>query len=251
MKKLLLLFVTLIAVVSACKDKDKTTPGNVIKYLKKVTAVDAGETKVYQLTYNAQNRLTSFTTEDGSEKRNLVYNDKGLLTKITLEQEGDVDVYEITYSDAGIPTTGSHKIYMEGALARTEAYEYTVVNGKVTVIRAHSQDSETFYRFTYAGANLTKVTTEGDAGGLEISFTFGNKKSPYSAFLLKYAVVPSLAYEIYSPNEMLSMHLKYAQGEFHNNFTYSWGADGFPTGSVMKDPESTPAEDVTSTFEYK
>lgn len=58
-----LLFVTLIAVVSACKDKDKTTPDNVMKYLTKVTAVDAGETKIYHLTCNAQNRLINFTTE--------------------------------------------------------------------------------------------------------------------------------------------------------------------------------------------
>lgn len=257
MKKLAFLFVTLITVVSACKDKDNTTPNNPSKFLKKVTAVEEGVTHVYNLSYDAQNRIIASDREDGAETRKFTYNNKGQLSKVDLKNDKDLDVYEFTYNAAGEPQGGTHKIYMEGALNTTENYQYTLTGGKVTAIRSvvDTEDGEevTNFKLEYTGANFSKLTAETAAGNMVVTMTFGNKKSPYSGFLLKYALVPSLAFELYSPNEMLTLNFDYPGNipGFSHNITYTYGADGFPTKAVTKDPENTPDGDLTSTFEYK
>jgi hypothetical protein len=165
-------------------------------------------------------------------------------------------VYEFNYNAAGEPQAGTHKIYLEGLLSATENYQYSLANGKVIQINAITNteegDMETIYKLSYTGANFTKLTAEGDAGEVNVTLTYGNKKSPYSGFLLKYALVPSLAFEFFSPNEMLTMDYKYAGGgpDFSSTVTYTYGADGFPTKSVTKFSDDTD-NDVTSTFEYK
>jgi len=256
MKKSVFLFVTLIAFLSACKDKDNTTPNNSKKFLKKVTSVEAGVTTVYNVTYDAQNRIISSNREDGVETREFTYNDKGLLSKVVLKQDKDNDVYEFTYNAAGAPQTGTHKMYAEGALYATENYQYTLVNGKVTQIHSVTDtqegQQETTYKLFYTGENFTKLTSEGDAGEATVTLTYGNKKSPYSGFLMKYALVPSLAFELFSPNEMLTMDFVYAGGgpDFSSKVTYTYGADGYPVKSVTEFSDDT-ENDVESTFEYR
>ncbi|MRG45164.1 hypothetical protein GFS24_08560 [Chitinophaga sp. SYP-B3965] len=256
MKKLAFLFVTLMTVVTACKDKDNTTPDNSKKYLKKVISVEAGVTTIYNLTYDAQHRILTSDREDGVETRHFAYNDKGLLSTVTLKQDKDHDIYAFTYNAAGEPQTGSHEIYMEGALAATENYQYTLANGKVTQIRSVTVTPEgedvTIYKLSYTGANFTKMISEGAAGEVIVTLTYGNKKSPYAGFLMKYALVPSLAFELYSPNEMLTMNFDYVGGgpNFASTVTYTYGADGFPTKSITKFDDNTPDGDVTATFEY-
>lgn len=256
MKKSVFLFVTLITFLSACKDKDNPAPNNSKKFLKKVVSVEAGVTTVYNVSYDAQNRITSSNREDGVETREFSYNDKGLLSKVVLKQDRDHDVYEFNYNAAGEPEAGTHKIYMEGALNATENYQYTLAGGKVTQIHSVTStpegDVETTYKLFYTGANFTKLTSEGDAGEVNVTLTYGNKKSPYSGFLLKYALVPSLAFELFSPNEMLTMDFKYVGGgpDFSSTVTYTYSADGFPTQSITKFSGDTD-NDVTSTFEYR
>lgn len=256
MKKTVFLFVTLITFLSACKDKDNPAPNNSKKYLKKVVSVEAGVTSVYNVTYDAQNRIISSNREDGVETREFTYNDKGLLSKVVLKQDRDHDIYEFTYTAAGVPQSGTHKMYLEGALNATENYEYTLTNGKVTQIHSHTEtedgEQETIYKLFYTGENFTKLTSEGDAGEATVTLTYGNKKSPYSGFLMKYALVPSLAFELFSPNEMLTMDMKFIGGgpDFSSTVTYTYGADGFPTKSVTKFSDDAD-EDVTSTFEYR
>lgn len=256
MKKSVFLFVTLITFLSACKDKDNPAPDNSKKFLKKVVSVEAGATTVYNVTYDAQNRIISSNREDGLETREFTYNDKGFISKISLRQDKDNDVYEFIYNAAGEPQTGTHKMYSEGALSATENYQYTIANGKVTQIHSiiHTEDGEmeTTYKLFYTGANFTKLTSEGDAGEVNVTLTYGNKKSPYSGFLIKYALVPSIAFELFSPNEMLTMDFKYVGGgpDFFSTVTYTYGADGFPTKSVTKFADETD-NDVMSTFEYR
>lgn len=256
MKKSVFLFVTLITFLSACKDKNNPAPDNSKKFLKKVVSVEAGVTTVYNVAYDAQNRIISSNREDGVETREFTYNDKGLLSKVVLKQDRDHDVYEFNYNATGEPQAGTHKIYMEGALSASEKYLYTLANGKViqihSVTNTEDGEMETTYKLSYTGANFTKLTAEGDAGEVNVTLTFGNKKSPYSGFLLKYALVPSLAFELFSPNEMLTMDYKYTGGgpDFSSTVTYTYGADGFPTKSVTKFSDDVD-EDVTSTFEYR
>lgn len=256
MKKSVFLFVTLITFLSACKDKDNPAPDNSKKFLKKVVSVEAGVTTVYNVTYDAQNRIISSNREDGLETREFSYNDKGFISKISLRQDKDNDVYEFTYNAAGEPQAGIHKMYAEGALYATENYQYTLANGKVTQIHSitHTEegDVETTYKLFYTGANFTKLTSEGDVGEVNVTLTYGNKRSPYSGFLMKYALVPSIAFELFSPNEMLTMDFKYTGGgpDFSSTVTYTYGADGFPVKSVTKFADNTD-NDITSTFEYR
>lgn len=256
MKKSVFLFVTLITFLSACKDKDNPAPNNSKKFLKKVVSVEAGVTTVYNVTYDAQNRIISSNREDGLETREFTYNDKGFISKISLRQDKDNDVYEFTYSAAGIPQAGTHKMYAEGALYATENYQYTIENGKVTQIHSLTDteygEQETTYKLFYTGANFTKLISEGDAGEVNVTLTYGNKKSPYSGFLMKYALVPSIAFELFSPNEMLTMDFKYVGGgpDYSSTVTYTYSADGFPTQSITKFSGDTD-NDVTSTFEYR
>lgn len=154
----------LLALSSCKKDDDQVTPVS-SKKLKKVTKTEAGVTTVYNLIYDAANRLLSYKTASNSEFINFSYDAQGNLTGIDQKEENFKNVYSYVYQN-NVPATGTFKSWQQVAgkpdeLIEDDKLTYTVTNNKVTKIKLEllQGPAEVNLQLTYTADNLTKVVS--------------------------------------------------------------------------------------------
>nr|WP_068892505.1 hypothetical protein [Pedobacter panaciterrae] len=256
MKKQLLILLTAVAAVAAgCKkDKDKdNNPDNnngKVKYLSKVTETDQDEIKIYLLTYDNNNRLVSYNSQDNNETKSYTYDANGNLTKVDSKFDTEREVYEVAYTN-GIPTTGTRKTYEGQTVKSTETIQYTVANGKVSKIVMKADNDEPIeYVLTYQNGNLSKMEVISEDASFSSDFTYGTKKSPMYASLLKYIISPGESLEFSSKNELLTTAIKIGDNPaFQSTSVFTYDNDGYPlTGKSRVTGED---HDTVVKFEYK
>ena len=172
---------------SSCKKDEAGTPSpnnpGATKQLKKITKTEAGVTTVYNLTYDANKRLTLYKSADNTEYVAFTYDANGNLTNVEQKDHEFKNIYAYTFAN-NAPVSATFKSWelnaagQPGDLIEDDKLTYTVTNNQVSKIKLEmlQDDSEMNLLLTYANGNLTKVTSEGNAI-YTATFTFGNKKA--------------------------------------------------------------------------
>jgi hypothetical protein len=246
MKRHFLVALIALSTLAACKN-DKGTdepggpykPGTTSKTLKKIIETKAGQTTTYNLTYDANKRLSSVSSSDNSEVTSFTYAGDGNVTKIENKEGDERNVFEITYNN-GIPVSGTYKTFEKNGANETitdhYSLQYTVENALVTKIKMivpadienDEEGYELDYLLSYTGGNLTKVETEG-LFAFTASFTYGNKK-PLFPTLFKYVLDPAgFSLEFFAKNDLLTMHYDYPGTALDNTITnvYTYDSNGY------------------------
>lgn len=256
MKKNLLILLTAVVVVAAgCKkdkDKDKNPDNNTgkIKYLTKVTETEEGEIRVFILTYDNKNRLISYNLQDNTEAKIYNYDANGNLTKIESKTDTEREVYEVAYTN-GVPTTGTRKTYEGQTLKSNETIQYTVADGRVSkIVMKEGDDDPVEYALTYQSGNLSKMDITAGEQTFSSAFTYGTKKSPLYASLLKYILSPGESLEFSSKNELLTVAITLGENPgFSSTSSFTYDGDGYPiTGKTRVSGDD---HDTVLKFEYK
>lgn len=228
----------LIAFNSCKKDHSTTTtpggPTTHSKQLKKVTVTESGTTTVYNLSYDAANRLLSYKNPDNSQYVLFSYDAQGNLTGIEQKDDEFKNIYSYTYQD-NIPATGLFKSWQLAAGQPDELIEddhltYTVSNNKVTGIRLDmlQTGSTVDLQLTYTANNLTRVVSTGQIE-YTADFSFGTHRSAFpkvSDYVLDQA---GFSLQFACNNEMLSQSFDFP-GTSYDSFTttqYTFDADGY------------------------
>ena len=225
---------------TACKkdDTDKPNPGNGsgnTKVLKKLTKTEDGQTTVYNFTYDANGRLTSYKSTDNTEQLVFTYDGSGNVVKV---EEDDADfkvVYTYTYNN-GKPVSGTFKSWEKngtalGDLIEDDILTYTLENDLVTKIHLNmTQDGEEVdFKLSYTNGNLTKVETVG-SDFYSAAFVYGTKKAPFpklSKYVLDHA---GFSLQFFAKNEMLSATYDFPGTLLDRTITtqYTYDAAGYP-----------------------
>ncbi|HTM93461.1 MAG TPA: hypothetical protein VL095_13655 [Flavisolibacter sp.] len=261
MKRHFLVALVALSSLVACKKEkgkdDTNTPGNpgTSKILKRMVQTKDGQTTTYNISYDANKRLSSVSSTDNSEVTSFTYANDGNVTKIENKEGNERDVFEITYNN-GIPVSGTYKTFEKNGANETivdqYSLQYTVENALVTKIKMiipadpeNDEDGyELDYTLSYTGGNLTKVET-GGWFGYTVSFTYGNKKPMFPA-IFKYVLDPAgFSLEFFAKNDLLTKHFDYAGTEMDETITnvYTYDANGYVL--TANDGETQ------TTFEYQ
>lgn len=242
MKQLFLLGLVCLVIASGCK-KDGTgeSPSTTTKYLQRyVTTID-GESVTYTLHYDTKNRLVRYNSDEDDYKSTITYDNQDNPITFELESEGQRQVFEITYNNAGVPLSAT-SVLTDLENPRTEiatAITYELANGKIS--QMHFTDelgNEAIYALSYVGDNLTRVAYTGEDGGIVLTWKYGNKKSAFSAVRFKYLVIPDLFTVFSSDNEITESKLEIpGLGSFTTSYTYQFDASGYPTTATEKDED--------------
>lgn len=194
MKIKFLLFTVVACVIAftSCKKDDPSSSPEPMptpvptasKQLRKITKTEANIVTVYNLTYNAANKLLSYKTADNSEYLAFSYDTEGNLTGIEQKDTSFKNIYNYTYQN-NIPVTGTFKSWQIeageiGDLIEDDQLTYTVSNNKVTNIRLDmlQAGSSADLALSYTGENLTRVASEG-LFSYTADFSFGTHPSAF------------------------------------------------------------------------
>lgn len=240
MKKQILLGLVCIGMAGSCKKKDddlSPLPG--AKQLTGTATSISGRLVTYQLVYDSKNRLTEYNSPEDQYKSKVTYDAKDNPVKFEIESDGTTQIFEVKYGENGIPSGTTHKYYdpeTPGEVTETRI-AYEISGGKIGKMKISDGTGVVFsYLLTYAGNNLTRITT--DAGELILGWKHGSKKSPYSSARFRYPVIPDLFPLFSSENEIIETTVflsEYGLVTFKEEYEYD--TDGYPTSSVMKDDE--------------
>jgi YD repeat-containing protein len=208
-KTFVLLFVAAAAIVGCKKEKDNGgTGGGDSKILKRFTRKDDSGTKIFDVAFDGNKRLTSVKSQDNSETTNFTYDPNGNVTKAEYKNDDSRDVYEFTYSQ-GVPSSATHKSYTinepgQEVLEYSSVLTYTVSNGQVTKIneKIGPDGEEINANITYSNGNVSSITTTGLIN-LSISYTYGNKK-PIFPVAFKYILDLGSSLQFFAKNEVLT-----------------------------------------------
>jgi YD repeat-containing protein len=243
MKKILFMAAGIAALTfTSCKKDDsvENNPGNgnTTKLLKKITKTENGETTVYNFTYDANKRLTSYKSNDNVEQVVFTYDGAGNIIRVEETEEGFKNIYAYTYNN-GIPVSATFKSWERTAgepddLIEDDILTYTVENGVVSNIHLYMgiYDEETDFELSYTNGNLTGVESTGTYP-YSATFTYGNKKTAFpklSNYVLDQA---GFSLQFFAKNEVLSATFDFPGTELDNTITtqYSYDAAGFPLSS--------------------
>jgi len=259
MKKQITMMIALFTVVAmGCKkDKDSRVDdgdGNgKVKYISKVTETNGGEETVYLATYDGQNRIVSYNSQDNTEKTTFTYDANSNLIKYETGGGIDKEIFEVTYSAANVPVSGKHKTYNNLTVINEEDLTYTVANGNVTEIQFKQQNNETTtYKMAYQNNNVTKIEVATEDGIITLSGTYGTKKSPFAGLSLKHLIAPVHLFGFYSKNEVTSITSSIDGEAFaRGNIAYTFGSDGYPLTSSSTNPDDPAEAPFNTKFEYK
>ena len=186
MKKILLAAAGMAALsFTACKKDDSVEnnpgSGNPAKLLKKITKTENGETTLYNFTYDASKRLTSYKSTDNLEQVLFTYDGGGNIIKVEETEEDFRNIYTYTYNN-GVPVSGTFKSWQKHAgepdeLIEDDILTYTLENDQVTNIHLNMTQygEEVDFKLSYANGNLTRVESSG-LYPFTASFAYGNKK---------------------------------------------------------------------------
>lgn len=259
MRKQFAMMIALVMIAAAGCKKDKANDpedggsNGKTKYISKVTSSTDGQQTVYNATYDGQNRLTAYNTQDGTEKVTFTYGANDALVKFETENEDGKEVFDVTYNASGVPLTGKHSIYDQTTKVYEEDLTYTVADGKVTQMEAKNADDEvTRYTVTYQNGNVTRIRMEASGIAVSIEGTYGTKKSAFAGINFKYLVSPVHLFQYYSKNELLTTTSK--QGDqvlLRSAWTYTYDGDGYPLTSTSSNPDDPEETATTATYQYK
>ncbi|MFT3683286.1 MAG: YD repeat-containing protein [Ferruginibacter sp.] len=248
--------VAAMLVFSSCK-KDKpgnptpNNPDNVTKKLKKVTKTEEEIVTVYNLSYDAANRLQSYKSADNSEYIQFSYDAAGNLKAVEEREDNEFKkIYNYTYQN-NIPVSATFKNWEltagePDALVEDDKLTYTVTNNQVTKIKLEMLQAEATVdlNLTYSNGNLSKVVTEG-ANIYTANFTFGNKKPVYPKVTNWVLDQAGFSLMFASKNELLSASFDFPGTEADENTVTVYTYDG--NGYVL-----TSNDGVTKmVFEYE
>ena len=227
---------------TACKKDDSTNNnsgnGGSAKLLKKLTKTEDGETTVYNFTYDASKRLTSYKSTDNSEQILFTYDGAGNITKVEETEDDIKNVYTYTYHN-GIPVSATFKSWQKQAggpdeLVEDDILTYTLENDQVTNIHLNMTQyaEELDFKLSYTNGNLTKVETKG-SDIYTATFVYGNKKAPFpklSKYILDQA---GFSIQFFAKNELLSATYDFMGTELDKTITtqYTYDGAGFPLTS--------------------
>jgi YD repeat-containing protein len=228
---------------TACKKDDDSTnnnPGNggAAKLLKKLTKTEDGKTTVYNFTYDASKRLTSYKSTDNTEQTLFTYDGAGNVTKVEQTEDDFKNIYTYTYNN-GVPVSATFKSWQKHAgepdeLVEDDILTYTLENDQVTNIHLNMTQyaQEVDFKLSYTNGNLTKVETIGS----EIytaTFVYGNKKAPFPK-LSKYVLDQAgFSIQFFAKNELLSATYDFMGTELDKTITtqYTYDGAGYPLTS--------------------
>lgn len=242
MKKRFLLATAVAAILafSSCKKDDPGTPSPenpaTSKQLKKITKTENGTVTVYNLTYDAFNRLLSYKSTDNSESIQFTYDAAGNLTGIEQREDNEFkNIYTYTYLN-NVPVSGTFKSWEltagePDAMIEDDKLTYTIANNQVSKIKLEMlQDggSESNLLLTYSNGNLTNVTTEG-VNIFTANFTFGNKKAVFPKVTNWVLDQEGFSLQFAAKNEILSASYDFpgTEADLTVNTTYTYDSNGY------------------------
>jgi len=238
MKKQFLLAIAVVAALSfsSCKKDDADTPAPAVtKRLKKETKTEAGVVTVFNLTYDAANRLTSYKSTDNSEYVLFSYDAAGNLVKVDQREKEYKNLYEYTYVN-NVPVSATLKSWeiipgQADDLIEDDKLTYTVTNNQVSKIKLDMlmANSTINLLLTYAATgNLSKVTTEG-INFISADFTFGTKKAVYPKVTNYVLDQAGFSLHFASKNELLSSTFDFpgTANDETINTTYTYDSNGY------------------------
>lgn len=223
---------------SSCKKDDKPAPNNnpgTTKQLKKVTKTEAGVTTVYNLTYDANKRLTSYKTANNSEYVIFTYDANGNLTNVEQREDNEFkNIYAYTYVN-NVPASATFKSWEltagePDALIEDDKLTYTITNNQVSKIKLEMlQDAtEMNLLLTYSNGNLSQVTTEG-TNIYTATFTYGNKKAAMPKVTNWILDQAGFSLQFGSNNDLRTIVYDFpgTVADETINTTYTYDADGY------------------------
>lgn len=240
MKKNFLLATGVAAIVafSSCKKDDAGTPGpnnpGVTKQLKKVTKTEAGTVTVYNLTYDANKRLTSYKSTDNKEYILFTYDANGNLTNVEQKDNEFRNLYVYNYVN-NKPATATFKSWQLTAgepddLVEDDKLTYTVSNNQVTKIKLEmlQDDTEINLLLAYSNGNLTSVKDETSLV-YKAAFTYGNKKAAFPKATNWVLDQAGFSLHFGSNNEMLKAEYDFpgTVADFTINTAYTYDSNGY------------------------
>ncbi|MES2851241.1 MAG: hypothetical protein V4685_19485 [Bacteroidota bacterium] len=224
---------------SSCKKDEPGTPAQnnpgVTKQLKKITKTEAGTVTVYNLTYDAAKRLTSYKSTDNKEYVFFTYDANGNLTNVEQKDTEFKNIYAYTFAN-NIPVSATFKSWevnaagQPGDMIEDDKLTYTVTNNQVSKIKLEMlQDAtEINLLMTYSNGNLTKVASEGMAV-YTATFTFGNKKSALPKVTNWILDQAGFSLQFGANNDMLSVAYDFpgTAADRSVNTTYTYDSNGY------------------------
>jgi len=238
MKKisLFVLAAATVLIVSCKKDKDNngTTPPPASKTLVKMTKKEGNVTTVYNFTYDAAKRLTSFKSADNLAGASFTYDASGNLVKVEQNEDDYKNIYTYSYTN-NKPVSGTFKSWQKTAgepddLIEDDLLTYTLTNNQVTKIHVAftlSQDAADFNLTYGSNGNLSSIVSA--ANTYTASFTYGNKKPVFpivSPYVLDQA---GFSLQFVAKNELLSIAFDFPDTQFDEtmNNQYTYDSDGY------------------------
>jgi len=240
MKKNFLLATGVAAIFafSSCKKDDAGTPApnnpGVTKQLKKVTKTEAGTVTVFNLTYDANKRLTSYKSTDNNQYILFTYDANGNLTNVEQKDHEFKNFYVYTYVN-NKPVSATYKSWELTAgepddLIEDDKLTYTVTNNQVTKIKLEmlQDDTEINLLLTYNNGNLIKVNDEANAV-YTATFTYGNKKAAFPKVTNWVLDQAGFSLHFGSNNEMLKTVFDFpgTVADLTINTAYTYDANGY------------------------
>ena len=206
--------------------------------MKKITKTENGETTLYNFTYDASKRLTSYKSTDNLEQVLFTYDGGGNIIKVEETEEDFRNIYTYTYNN-GVPVSGTFKSWQKHAgepdeLIEDDILTYTLENDQVTNIHLNMTQygEEVDFKLSYANGNLTRVESSG-LYPFTASFAYGNKKAAFPK-LSKYVLDQGgFSLQFFARNELLSAVYDFPGTELDKTVTtqYTYDAAGFPLTS--------------------
>jgi len=227
-------------VFMSCKKDDSVeidTGNGATRLLKKITKTQNGETTVYNFTYDANKRLTSYKSTDDREQLIFTYDGANII-KVEETEDNFKNIYTYAYNN-NVPVSGTFKSWQKHAgepdeLIEDDILTYTLENDQVTNIHLNMTQYgvEADFKLSYTNGNLSKVeSTSGYA--FSAAFTYGNKKAPFpklSKYVLDHA---GFSIQFFAKNELLSAAYDFPGTELDKTLVtqYTYDAAGFPLTS--------------------
>ena len=239
MKKFFFIAITASSLLFTSCKKDKATvpppvPETPAKLLTRITKTENNVTTVFNFTYDAAKRLTSYKSTDNKVGIIFTYDGNGNIIKVEDNEDQFKNIYTYTYNN-NIPVSGTFKSWQKTAgepdnLIEDDMLTYTVSNNQVTKIHVNftqSQDAADFNLVYGSNGNLTKVT--GSNTSYTASFGYGTKK-PVFPVVSKYVLDQAgFSLQFAAKNELLSASFDFPGDQFDEaiNNQYTYDAAGY------------------------
>ena len=198
-----------VILLASCKKSDTKAdvppPAKKLKYLTRATQVVGTTTIFTDYIYDAKKRLISEKTADS--QTNYTYSDDKLFfMEVTIPSSNYKKTTEFNYNIDGTLATTDDKVYKSNVLGTESVYTYVVVNGRIT--ERHFGNQITKYSYDARG---NVISSDG-------SKTYDDKPN------IRTNGFPNPSGLLVTPNNLTKSGPAI--------YTYTYGADGYPIGSI-------------------